>query len=131
QEDARRLQWRGADPASIWMQLDAAQDLSRESNAGASLVLTLKLHAAPTGGVQVALGCGATCVGRVDVDKTLRGLPTGKWLRIGVPLACFGRAGADMTRIDRVFELSAATALDMSVSRVALGNEMDHQVECT
>ncbi len=131
QEDARRLRWRGDQPASIWLQLDEAQDISRESNSGASLVFTLKLDSAPAGSVQIALGCGPQCAGRVALDKTLSGLPTGKWLRVGVPLACFGRAGADLTRIDRVFELSAATALDFSVSRVALENVSDHQVECS
>ncbi len=131
QEDARRLQWQGGQPASIWMQLDAAQDLSRESNSGASLVFTLKLNAAAAGRVQLALGCGPACVGRVALDKTLPELPTGKWVRVGVPLVCFGKAGADLTRIDRVFELSTATALDFSVSRVALETGSDHQVDCS
>ena len=131
QEDARRLQWQGGQPASIWMQLDAAQDLSRESNAGASLVFTLKLNTAAAGSVQLALGCGPACVGRVALDKTFSELPAGKWLRVGVPLACFAKAGADLTRIDRVFELSTATALDFSVSRVALETASDYPMDCT
>ena len=118
-------------PESIWMQLDAAQDLSRESNAGASLVFTLKLKAAAAGSVQLALGCGPACAGRVALDKTLSELPTGKWVRVGVPLACFAKAGADLTRIDRVFGLSTATALDFSVSRVALETASDYPMDCT
>ncbi|CAN5298509.1 exo 1,3/1,4-beta-D-glucan glucohydrolase [soil metagenome] len=131
QEDARRLQWRGGQPAWAWLQLDAAQDLSRESSAGTSLVVTLKLDAAPEGGVELSLGCGPACTGQVALDKTLRGLPLRKWVRVGVPLGCFAKAGADMTRIDRVFGLFTLTALDFSVSRVALENDSDYQVECS
>ncbi len=130
QEDARRLQWQGTQAARSWLQLDAPVDLSRESNAGASLVLTVKLGAAPAGAVSVGLGCGAACAGRVDLGKTLASLPAGEWTTVGVPLGCFEKAGADLTRIERVFELSTATALDFSVSRVALENVSTHSVAC-
>ena len=131
QEDARRLRWQGAAPARAWLQLDAPQDLSRESNAGASLVFMIKPDAAPAGSVQVGLRCGAGCVGRVALDKTLASLPQGKWTSVGVPLGCFEKAGADLTRVDGVFELSSATALDFSVSRVALENVSTHPVDCS
>jgi beta-glucosidase len=131
QEDARRLQWHGGTSARAWLQLDAPQDLSRESNAGASLVITLKLAAAPAGSVQVGLDCGASCAGRVALDKTLAGLPIGEWTTVGVPLGCFEKAGADLTRVQGVFELSTATALDFSVSRVALENVSTHLVDCS
>lgn len=130
QEDARRLQWQGGQAARTWLQLDAAQDLSRESNAGASLVITLKVDSAPTGPVMLALGCGAACRGSVPIDKILRELPTGKWLRLGVPLACFAAGGADLTRVDRVLELATATTLDISVSNVAIGTIWDRQIDC-
>lgn len=130
QEDARRLRWSGAAPARAWLQLDAPQDLTRESNAGASLVFTLRLDAAPSGAVSVALGCGGACQGRVDLRPTLEALPRGQWTTVGVPLACFEKAGADLTRVSAVFGLASATALDFSVSRVAVENVSEHRVDC-
>jgi beta-glucosidase len=60
----------------------------------------------------------------------LRSLTAGRWTRIAVPLACFAHAGAELSRVTGLFELSAATALDFSVSRVALGGDFDQQVSC-
>ena len=131
QEDARRLRWQGGSAARAGIALDAAQDLSRQSNAGASVVITLKLDAAPEGEVTVGLNCGPSCSGRVSVAKALAGLPKGQWTTLGVPLGCFEKAGADLSRVDGVFELSTATALDFSVSRVALENVSTHPVDCS
>jgi beta-glucosidase len=130
QEDARRLVWHGTGAARVWLQSDTPLDLSRESNAGASLVITLKVDAMPAGEVGLGLACGPGCSGRIALDDTLRSLPAGRWTRVGVPLACFVKAGADLTRVSGLFELSATTALDFSVSQVALGNESDHTVSC-
>ena len=130
QEDARRLRWTGAAPARAWLRLDAPQDLTRESNAGAALVFTARLDAAPTGAVSVALGCGAGCAGRVDLQAALAALPRGRWTTVGVPLACFAKAGADLTKVDAVAALTSATALDFSVSRVAVENVFEHRVDC-
>lgn len=130
QEDARRLRWSGDRAARAWMQLDAAQDLSREGNAGASLVLALRLDAAPMGPVQVRLTCGPGCAGGVNIEAALAKLPKGEWTTLGIPLGCFQQAGAELARVDGVLEVSTATALDFSVSRVALGTVSAHTVDC-
>ena len=130
QEDARRLRWRGGTPARAWLQLDEPQDLSREAAAGSSLVFAVKLDAHPTGDVHVGLGCGPGCGGRVNVREALSSLPLREWTTVGVALACFEKAGADLSRVEAVFELSAATALDLQVSRVAVENVFAHTVAC-
>jgi beta-glucosidase len=59
-------------------------------------------------------------------------LPKEQWTTLGVPLKCFGAAGADLTKLTQPMRLETAGALQFSLSRVALGaiNEADHVFEC-
>jgi beta-glucosidase len=66
----------------------------------------------------------------VPLDAALKSLPVGHWTRLAVPLACFARAGADLTRVSDLFELNSASNLAISVSRVALGGEHDQLADC-
>ncbi|MFC0679856.1 exo 1,3/1,4-beta-D-glucan glucohydrolase [Lysobacter korlensis] len=131
QEDARRVQWSGKGPGTLWLQADEPVDLTRESNAGASLVATLRLNAPANGPVPVEVGCGKGCAGRVDLAPTLAKIPASKWVSVAIPLACFGRSGADLSRVTEMFRVSPKTPLDLSVSRIALGTEADHTVTCS
>ena len=131
QEDARRLRWTGATNAALLLHTETPLDLSRESNAGAQLVLTLRIDAKSAGDVKVGLRSGAGRRGSVSLAKLINDLPAGPtWTRIGVPLACFQRAGADLTQVSEIVELSSSHATGISISRVALGNEADHSVSC-
>ena len=130
QEDARRVQWNGTGSGAVWLQADEPVDLSRESNAGASLVATIRLDSPPTAMVPVEVGCGAGCAGGVDIAPTLVQAPARQWVRIAVPLACFSRAGADLSRVTELFRISSSAPLDLSVSRIALGTEADYTVQC-
>lgn len=130
QEDARRLRWQGDGAARFSLTTTDPVDLSREGHAGALLVITLKLTGRPGGSVTAALGCGDGCSGSVALDAALAQLPEGSWTRIGVPLSCFERAGADLSRVDAVFELETASTLDVSVSGIALGGASDQTVAC-
>ena len=55
-----------------------------------------------------------------------------QWTTLGVPLKCFAKAGADMTKLESVLHLETAGKLQLSVSRVALGasNEAAHVLDC-
>ncbi|OGT55343.1 MAG: 1,4-beta-D-glucan glucohydrolase [Gammaproteobacteria bacterium RIFCSPHIGHO2_12_FULL_63_22] len=131
QEDARRLRWTGATSAALLLHTGTPLDLSREANAGAQLVLTLRVDAKPAGDVKMGLRSGAHGRGSISLAKLINDLPAGTtWTRIGVPLACFQRAGADLTQVSDVFELSSSHAMGVSISRVALGNEADHSANC-
>ncbi|MCX7041751.1 MAG: putative glycoside hydrolase [Gammaproteobacteria bacterium] len=131
QEDARRLRWTGATNAAVLLHTETPLDLSREANAGAQLVLTLRIDAKSAGDVKAGLRSGAGRKASVSLAKLISDLPAGTtWTRIGVPLSCFQRAGADLTQISDVLELSSSHATGVSFSRVALGNEADHSVSC-
>jgi beta-glucosidase len=78
-------------------------NLSRQANGDMSLTFELAVDAAPSGPATLAMRCGENCGGEVDVTSLLR--PGGR--AISVRLSCFAAAGADMSRIDTPFELSA------------------------
>ncbi|MDR6842624.1 glycoside hydrolase family 3 protein [Pseudoxanthomonas sacheonensis] len=132
QEDARRLQWSGSTAAKLALASGTPLDISRESNGDVQLQLTLRRDSAITAPVWLGVGCGEGCSGRVDLHKTLAALPQGQWKVVGVPLKCFVKAGADVSKLTQVPVLESAAALDLSVSRIALGalNEAEATADC-
>jgi beta-glucosidase len=130
QEDARQLHWRTGAQAHVGLHSDTALDLSRETQSGLLLVATLRLDAQPSTSVSVGLRCGAACAGQVSLQAVLPSLTVGQWTRVGIPLACFAHAGADLSRVTDLFELDGSAPLDVSVSQVALSAQADHTVSC-
>ena len=132
QEDGRRLAWSGKGEAVVALQSHTALDLQRESNGDLMLLTTLRVDSAPGGEVWLSVGCGAGCTGRVAMGPTLAKLPAGQWTRVGVPLKCLAKAGADVGKLDRPWSIGSAGAMTISISRVALGalNEAEATVEC-
>ena len=132
QEDARRFLWTGNRAASVTLHADSPIDLSREANAGAQLVATLRVDVRPAGELMLGMRSASGGSGRVSLAKLIAALPaTSAWTRIGVPLKCLERAGADLARVSDVLALESAGAFGVSISRVALGNESDHAVDCS
>ncbi|MCR6626157.1 MAG: exo 1,3/1,4-beta-D-glucan glucohydrolase [Pseudoxanthomonas sp.] len=132
QEDGRRLAWSGKGEAVAALQSHTALDLQRESNGDVMLLTTLRVDAAPTGEAWLSVGCGTGCTARVALAPTLAKLPVGQWTRVGVPLKCLAKAGADVAKLDRPWSIGTAGAMTVSVSRVALGalNEAEATVAC-
>jgi beta-glucosidase len=129
QEDSFRLLWTGA-PGALGFDSAQGEDFSRETNADMLLVLTVKVDAAPDAATTLTASCGTGCAASVPVTADLAALPAGQWLRLGVPLKCFTRAGADMGRRVGRFELGSAGRLDLSVNRIALGTDVDRRASC-
>jgi beta-glucosidase len=132
QEDGRRLTWNGSKPASWLLVSGKPLDVTRESNGDVQLQLTLRRDSAVTAPVWLGVGCGDGCSGRVDLQKTLVAIPQGEWKVVGVPLKCFVAAGADVAKLVQVPVLESSAALQLSVSRIALGalNEAEATVAC-
>lgn len=130
QEDARRLRWTGAGAARVWLHREAPIDLSSRRHADVFLVATIRLGARPRGPVSLGIGCGEGCSGQVAAEELLQSVPTGQWRRVGVPLRCFVLAGADLSRVTEMLHLRSEQRLDLSVSRVALGEQYDHLLAC-
>ena len=130
QEDARRVRWDGKGAARVLLHADAPLDIARESFRGDQLVITLRRGEGAVGRVDLGLRCGAGCGAQLRLDPALAPLDAGQWTRVGVPLECFRKAGADLTRVTDLLELTSSAALELSVSRVALGSESDHVLAC-
>lgn len=104
-------------------------DLDRETNGDVLLVATMRVDALPGGHAWIGMGCGKGCQGRVDVGPQLARLG-GQWVRVGVPLKCFRKAGADMHRIEQPFTLAAGKGAQLALFRAALGTDVDQVMEC-
>ena len=132
QEDGRRLAWSGKGEATAALQSHTALDLQRESNGDVMLLTTLRVDAAPTAEAWLSVGCGTGCTARVALAPTLAQLPVGQWTRVGVPLKCLAKAGADVAKLDRPWSIGTAGTMTISVSRVAVGalDQAEHAVDC-
>ncbi|WP_083487859.1 glycoside hydrolase family 3 protein [Pseudoxanthomonas dokdonensis] len=133
QEDARRLAWSGNGTASMVLHSEQPLDISRETNGDVMLVTTLRPEQLPAGAkVTLGMSCGNDCAGKVDISQALADMSNGKWGRLGVALRCFAGNGVDVARVDDIWQLQASGAVQLSVSRVALGasNEVDKAVTC-
>jgi beta-glucosidase len=130
QEDARRFTWNGTSAASLLITSNSPLDLSRESNGDLSLEFDIKVDGAPTGPVILTQSCGAGCMGRVDITSALAANAGKQWAQISVPLSCFAKRGADMSKITTPVELTSSGRLDVSFSRIALGSSNVGKVSC-
>jgi beta-glucosidase len=132
QEDARRFAWSGKGEATVALPSHTALDLQRESNGDVMLLTTLRVDVAPTADAWLSVGCGTGCTARIAIAPTLATLPVGQWKRVGVPLKCLAKAGADVGKLDRPWAIGTAGTMTISVSRVALGalNEAEATVAC-
>ena len=76
------------------------------------------------------MGCGAGCGGSIDFAATLDSLPAGKWETVGVPLKCFAKAGADVSKVNHPLSIASSGKLDLSLSQVKLGTVADKVYAC-
>ncbi len=129
QEGARQFTFTGAGRETVELVTHAPIDVSRETNGDVMLLVTARIDAAPTTPVTIAVRCGQSCSGAVPLPE-FAGSALGQWRTIGIPLKCFARAGADMTRMDAPFQLSTAGAARFSLARVALGTVADQVAGC-
>lgn len=119
QEDAYRARWTGIEPAWVELSSPSPVDLAREANGAMALELEIRLDQPPQGEVELYLA-GGDHHGALAITKRLAALPPGRWTTLRVPLACFGAAGADMTRVRTVMGLKTSAALTLSLGDARL-----------
>lgn len=129
QEGARSLAFAGTrGEAAVALTTHAAADLSRETNGEMMLVATLRLDQAPSQPVALTMQTGPQAatlpLGKLDM------LPRGQWTRLGVPLQCLRKAGANMGTVDAPFVVSTAGTLKLSLAQVKLGMDADVRLAC-
>lgn len=127
QEGARRFEIDGSGPAQITLSTQSPADLTRQANGDMLLVATMRVDAAPTRPVTLALRSGPGG-GQVALGQ-LEQLGVGAWKTLGVPLKCFG-GNVNMGKVDTPFILSTEGRLTISIARVALGTTADVTLGC-
>ncbi len=131
QEDARRFIWSGGGRASVVLALPAPVDLARETNGALALEIDARIDAMPKGPVEVVLFATGSVEGAgIDISGALNDARGKGWQTLSIPLSCFPKRGADMTKVAIPFSLRAAGPLDLAVSRVALGTSGTNMVKC-
>ncbi len=130
QEGARRFVFAGAGKGTVQITSEGAVDLSREANGDVMLLVRLRREGAVPKDVKLGVACGAGCVGSVPVAETLGAVPAGKWQTVGIPLKCFAKGGADVSKVNEALVLETEGKLDLAFSQVKLGTVADKVHSC-
>jgi beta-glucosidase len=130
QEDARLLSWNGAGPAWVGLIGSSAIDLQREANGQLSLAFDYKTSAPVTTSVALRIDCGAGCRSSIPVTHELAAIAPGQWGHLKVPLVCFARAGADLSRVTTPFALETSGQLTLTVANIHLESGTDGVASC-
>jgi beta-glucosidase len=129
QEDARLIRWDGAGASWVGLSSQKPIDLQREANGQLSLALDYKVGSPVTQSIDLLMSCGAGCRGVVPVAHTLAGTKVGQWAHLKIPLACFGKAGADMSRVTGV-AVQSSGSLALGVANIRLESGLDGVTSC-
>jgi beta-glucosidase len=125
QEDARLARFSG--PARLALSGPTPIDWQREANGQLALTLDYRVEHPATAAVDLEVGCGPGCSGKVPITQQLTA-GGGEWRHLAVPLACFSRAGADLARVTSPFALATAGELAVSLANIQL--ESGPQLSC-
>lgn len=110
QEDARQFTW-NADGAFVVN--GPAVDLTKQLKEDWALLIDWRIDRAVTGPVMLSFGGAA-----VDIQKTMRALPTGQPAQTHIPLRCFADAGAKLDAVGAPIRMQAAKGLVATIRNV-------------
>ncbi|MGZ2411112.1 beta-glucosidase [Sphingomonas sp. F9_3S_D5_B_2] len=130
QEDSRQISWPGTGTATAAITASPALDLSREATGQLSMVIDYRLDTPPTAPVTLGVSCGASCGATVPIAGLLRSGSVGQWTTMTIPLDCFAKAGADMTKLSAPLTIATAGRMTMSISDVRVLSANVPQGQC-
>jgi len=105
QQDAKEVTWLA--PARFFARNPSKNNLTSMATARGAVQFDVIVKQAPTKPVQFTVGCGANCGASLDLTARFSGAAVGKKQTIKVPLACFGKLGADLSGVDMPFSITA------------------------
>jgi beta-glucosidase len=105
QQDAKEVTWLA--PARFFARNPSKNNLAAMATARGVVQFDVVVKQAPAKPVQFTLGCGAGCGASLDLTATFSGDAVGRKQTVKVPLACFGKLGADLTGVDTPFSITA------------------------
>lgn len=105
QQDAKEVTWLA--PARFFARNPSKNNLAAMATARGVVQFDVVVKQAPVKPVQFTLGCGTNCGASLDLTATFSGDAVGRKQTVKVPLACFGKLGADLTGVDTPFSIAA------------------------
>ena len=105
QQDAKEVTWQA--PARFFARNPSKNNLAAMATARGVVQFDVVVKQAPAKPVRFTLGCGADCGASLDLTATFSGDAVGRKQTVKVPLACFGKLGADLTGVDTPFSVTA------------------------
>lgn len=131
QQDAKEVTWLA--PARVFARNPSKNNLAAMATARGVVQFDVIVKQAPTKQVQFTVGCGASCGASLDLSATFSGDAVGRKQTVKIPLACFGKLGADLAGVDTPFSITAdapfaAAFTDIQV--VAGAGDADDVVKC-
>ena len=105
QQDAKEVTWLA--PARFFARNPSKNNLAAMATARGVVQFDVVVKQAPAKPVRFTLGCGAACGASLDLTATFSGDAVGRKQTVKVPLACFGKLGADLTGVDTPFSITA------------------------
>ncbi len=130
QEGARRFVFAGDGKASVQVTSENAVDLSREANGDVMMLVRLRHDGAVPKDLKLGIACGPGCGASLPFSDTLGAPPAGKFQTVGIPLKCFQKGGADVSKVTETLVLETEGKLDLAFSQVKLGTVADKTLTC-
>ncbi len=110
QEDARQFTW-NADGAFVVN--GPAVNLTKQLNEDWTMLIDWRIDRPATGPVMLSFGGGT-----IDLQQTIRALPTGTATQTRIPLRCFADAGAKFDAVGSPIRMQAAKGLVATIRNV-------------
>jgi beta-glucosidase len=110
QEDARQFTW-NADGAFVVN--GPAVNLTKQLNENWAMLIDWRIDHAVAGAVTLSFSGGT-----IDLQQTIRSLPTGKAVQTRIPLRCFADAGAKFDAVGSPIRMQAAKGLVATIRSV-------------
>lgn len=70
--------------------------------------------------IDVKMSCGEECKGGVDLSRPLRKQAIKEWATLPIPLNCFSKHGADLSKINTPFMIQVSGKVNMRIANIQL-----------
>ena len=107
QEDARLVEFKGTDLASIEINDNFPFDLRGYFEANSALAITVQVDTPITAPVYLSMRCESDCQPDIDITSFLNKVEKHQWQTLSIDLACFANKGATMDKIFAPFALKS------------------------
>jgi len=121
---SRALEWSGNNQSQFYWQSSQNLDLIEFAGRDKSIVMTYRVDRRPQNKVIQRIDCKWPCSGSQDVTELFSSVPLGEWVRSGISLACFEKAGADLSRVNTPMLLTTSGLFAITIKdvRIAAGD---------